>query len=157
MSGTSRFSSSAAWSDLVSFHNKAFRITFPSESRATIPCCWPPIEMASILYLPTSSRALSRARCHSCGSTSVPSGCGREVDAINSPESASRNTTLTDWVDESTPATILGIVLVNANQIFECELIKLFIVIAAFSSSIDIKGFLSNLFPSFALCSCWLK
>ena len=39
------------------------------------------------------------------GSTSVQSGCGARPERTNAPESASRTTTLHDWVDESTPAT----------------------------------------------------
>ena len=39
------------------------------------------------------------------GSTSVPSGWGRDAEFISAPVSESRTTTFTDCVDESTPRT----------------------------------------------------
>jgi hypothetical protein len=42
---------------------------------------------------------------HSCGSISVPSGCGDDAERTISPVSLSQITTLQDWVDESIPAT----------------------------------------------------
>ena len=101
--------STAALSERVSFQSRASRITAPSLSSAIMPCCWPAIDIAEILCEPNSSRASDRAFHQCCGSISVPSGCGLEVDAISSPLSESLRTTFTDCVEESTPATI-GIV-----------------------------------------------
>src|SRR4051812_27656956 len=54
---------------------------------------------------PAWSTAARSAVHHAAGSTSVPSGCGADPLRTSAPDSASRTTTLHDWVDESTPAT----------------------------------------------------
>ena len=54
---------------------------------------------------PAASNALLNALIHSAGFTSVPSGWAALPCLTNSPVLASLITTLTDWVEESTPAT----------------------------------------------------
>ena len=73
---SSRFKSSAAFAERVSFHNSAGLITSPLLSSATMPCCCPAIEIAwTSSNPPASFIALSRAFFQCVGSTSVPSGC----------------------------------------------------------------------------------
>ena len=50
-------------------------------------------------------RGLRRARSQACGSTSVPGGCGACPRRTSDPSSASRTTTVHDWVEQSMPAT----------------------------------------------------
>ena len=96
----------ACVAERVSFQRSAGRITFPSESKRTIPCCWPPIAMAATSDSPPACAIASlRALHHFSGSTSVPSGCAARPSRISSPVSALRITIFTDCVDESTPAT----------------------------------------------------
>ena len=101
----SEFKSSAAAADRVSFQSRASRITSPFSSKATMPCCCPPIEIASTSASPPASLiAVSSALIQSAGFTSVPSGWIARPSRNNSPEAASRITTLQDCVEESTPA-----------------------------------------------------
>ena len=71
------------------------------------PSAWP--SCTAIEPTPSSPPAASRAVCaashHLPGSTSVVSGCGAQPLRTSAPVSASRMTTLQDWVDESIPAT----------------------------------------------------
>ena len=98
--------SRAACAERVSFQSRASRMTRPSASRATMPCCCPAIETAA-----TSSRppAWAMASCsathHASGSTEVPAGCDARPSRTTRPVSASTTTTLHDCVDESTPMT----------------------------------------------------
>ena len=56
--------------------------------------------------------AASRSACsQACGSTSVPGGCDACPRRTSNPSSASRTTTVQDWVDESMPATSATCVL----------------------------------------------
>ena len=67
--------SRADCAERVSFQRSAGRITSPLLSSVTIPCCWPPIEIAETSSRPPASAiALSRALSQWAGSTSVPSG-----------------------------------------------------------------------------------
>ena len=94
---SSLFSAVAASAERVSFHRRASRITFPSESSATIPCCCPPIEIASTSPRPPAAAiAVSRALTQCAGFTSVPSGCVARPSRTNSPVTPSRMTTLHD-------------------------------------------------------------
>ena len=100
----SEFSASAAAADLVSFQSRASRITEPLSSSATMPCCCPPIEIASTSSSPPASFiAVSSAVTQRAGFTSVPSGWEARPSRNNSPVTASRITTLQDCVEESTP------------------------------------------------------
>ena len=73
-----------------------------------MPCCWAPTASAAT---PSSPPASASADCsashHTLGSTWVRSGWDARPARTSSPVSASRIVTLTDWVDESTPATNL--------------------------------------------------
>ena len=103
---SSTTSSAAALSERVSFHSNASRTTSPDSFRHTMPCCWAPTDTAATSSKPPAlSMAVCRAAHHSCGSTSVPSGCGAVPDRAISPLSASHTSTLQDCVEESTPAT----------------------------------------------------
>jgi hypothetical protein len=98
--------SAAAPAERVSFHNSAGRTTAPAESRQTMPCCWPATETAATSSMPPACSVAARSALHhAAGSTSVPSGCAAVPLRTSAPDSASRTTTLQDWVDESTPAT----------------------------------------------------
>ncbi|CAB4567697.1 unannotated protein [freshwater metagenome] len=102
----SELRSVAACAERVSFHKSAGRTTSPLASSATIPCCCPPIEIAATSSNPPASIiALSNASFQCAGLISVPSGCAARPSRSNFPLSAWRITTLTDCVEESTPAT----------------------------------------------------
>ena len=58
------------------------------------------VEPAGLVRAPTAAPSHQAA-----GSTSVPSGCGARPCRTSAPVSASRITTLQDWVEESIPAT----------------------------------------------------
>ena len=77
----------------------------PVSSRQTMPCCCAPTEMAATSTRPPAcpeprpaltTTPRDRPRCRPDGRHARPN---------NAPVSASRTTTLQDWVDESTPAT----------------------------------------------------
>ena len=71
-----------------------------------MPCCWPATETAATPTRPPASARACFSACHqSAGSTSVPGGCAARPSRTSAPPSASRTTTLHDWVDESIPAT----------------------------------------------------
>ena len=94
---SSLFSAAAASAERVSFQSSASRITFPSESSATIPCCCPPIEIAATSPSPPAAAiAVSSAFTQCSGFTSVPSGCVARPSRTNSPVTPSRMTTLHD-------------------------------------------------------------
>src|SRR5690606_39796426 len=104
--GSSLTRSAAAPADRVSFHSSAGRTTSPRSSRQTMPCCWPPTEIAATSSIPPASASADcSAAHHASGCTSVPSGWAARPERTSAPVSASRITTLQDWVDESTPAT----------------------------------------------------
>src|SRR5690606_27892889 len=104
--------SRAACAERVSFHSRASRMTRPSASSTTMPCCWPPTEIAATSSRPPASAMAARsASHHAAGATSVPSGCAARPVRTTAPVSASRTTTLQLWVDESTPAT--NVILVS--------------------------------------------
>ena len=90
------------WSEFVP--QQRISHDFTGFVQAHHPCCWAPTERAATSSSPP---ALSIAACsaahHSCGSTSVPSGCGDVPERTISPVSASHTRTLHDCVDESTP------------------------------------------------------
>ena len=80
----------------------------PRRRRRGRPCraAGPPTATAATSSSPpASASAACSAVHHASGSTSVPSGCAPRPCRTNSPVSASRTTTLHDWVEESTPAT----------------------------------------------------
>src|SRR3954447_59185 len=125
--------SAAAPAERVSFHSSAGRTTSPSSSRQTMPCCCPPTATAATSSRPPASvsTACSATR-QAAGCTSVPSGCADRPSRTSRPDSASRTTTLHDWVDESTPATSVidgppgprsG--SAGAEQVLEGELVEL--------------------------------
>ena len=94
---SSLLSAVAASAERVSFQRRASRITFPSESSATIPCCCPPIEIAATPSSPPAAAiAVSSALTQCAGLTSVPSGCVARPSRTNSPVTPSRMTTLQD-------------------------------------------------------------
>ena len=71
-----------------------------------MPCCWPATDNASTPVSPPAWATASSSAFHQwCGSTSVPPGWAARPDRTSAPVSASRITTLQDWVDESIPAT----------------------------------------------------
>ena len=105
---SSATSESASGADRVSFHSNAALTTSPRSSRATMPCCCPATAIASTpssMSCVTSASASSQA----CGWTSVPSGCATRRSRTSAPLSASRTTSLTDWVEESRPATSMTV------------------------------------------------
>jgi hypothetical protein len=61
-------------------------------------------DRADALEQPTGA-GLPSAPTSACGSTSVPSGWAARPSRTQAPVCASRTTTFTDWVEESTPAT----------------------------------------------------
>jgi hypothetical protein len=112
-SGPRAATSSAAWgADSTSFQSLAGWTGWPAASRATSPCCWPATERAATRCEPAASQACQRASHHAWGSCSLRGGAtagwGAVPVASTVPSSASQTTTLHDWVEESTPATITG-------------------------------------------------
>ena len=104
---SSAMSAVACGADRMSFHSRAGRITWPAWSSTTMPCCWAATPIASARS--SSPRPASPRACHhSCGSHSVPSGCGALACPTTVPSSAWHSSTLVDWVDESTPATSIS-------------------------------------------------
>src|SRR3954452_9883568 len=119
---SSAMRSVAACAERVSFHSSAGRTTSPSSSRQTIPCCCPPTATAATSARPpASSIAVRNAVAQAAGSTSVPSGCGARPSRTRAPLSASRTTTLHDWVEESTPAT--RVMSARAEQVLDHQLV----------------------------------
>ena len=93
--------------DRVSFHSSAGRTTSPSSSRHDHAVLLAGdrdgrdvVQTAGLRRSPACSAAHQASGC-----TSVPSGCGARPCRTSAPVSASRMTTLQDWVEESTPAT----------------------------------------------------
>ena len=74
---------------------------------------------------PACAAASVNAAHHASGWTSVPSGWLARPERTSAPVSASRTTTLQDWVDESTPATSGIEYLPRAEQVFHGELVQL--------------------------------
>src|SRR5665647_99811 len=83
-----------------------------------------------MLSTATSSRppALPMACCSAChqnsGATSVPSGRLVRQGRASHPVSASRMTTLQDWVDESTPATSVIVGSARAGKMLDRQLVQ---------------------------------
>src|SRR4051794_25617209 len=99
-------------------------MTRPASSSATSPCCCPPTDSARTSSSPPAPSIADRRACHhASGSTSVPSGWGAVPWRTTSRVSASTTTTLQDWVEESTPATVL-IPGLSADQVLDGELLE---------------------------------
>ena len=111
-SGPSSARSRAASAALrVSFHSRASWTGVPELSRATIPCCWAAMPAAATeppsRSAPAERHASRNAEVQTFGSTAVRSGWAAAPDAMTSPLWASTARTLQDWVEESTPMTVL--------------------------------------------------
>ena len=79
----------------------------PRSSRQTMPCCWPPTASAATSSSPPAvGDAVCERRPPRVGvAPRCRRGARRAPRGRSSPVSASRTTTLQDWVEESIPAT----------------------------------------------------
>ena len=90
-----------------------------------MPCCWAPTETAATSSRPPAwATAWLSASHQASGWTCVPSGWAARPVRTSAPVSASRTTTLQDWVDESTPATRGIGRSARAEQVLERELVQ---------------------------------
>ena len=88
-----------------------------------------------------ASAAARSADHHAAGSTSVPSGCGARPSRTSAPVSASRTTTLHDWVERSTPATsgTCAAGSAGAEQVLDRELVEPREAVAALGGLVDVE------------------